>query len=55
MVESDTEKIVARLSAVTRKISAREPDPGRWGLFTMDDWCDLLTVRPQFAVIFEKA
>ena len=26
-----------------------------WELFTMDDWCDLLTSRPQFAKLFEKA
>ena len=42
MVESDTEKIVARLSAVTRKIGARELDPDRWGLFTFEHWCKML-------------
>ena len=26
-----------------------------WELFTMDDWCDLLTSCPQFAKLFEMA
>lgn len=42
MVELDMEKIVARLSAVTRKIGARGPNPGRWGLFTFEHWCKML-------------
>ena len=49
MVESDTEKMVARLSAVTRKIGAREPDQGRWGLFTFEHWCKMLERRPDLA------
>ena len=42
MAESDTEKIVVRLSAVTRKISNQEPDPDRWGLFAFEHWCKML-------------
>ena len=49
MVESDTEKIVARLSAVTRKISDQEPDPDRWGLFTLEHWCKMLKSRRDLA------
>ena len=49
MTESDTEKMIARLSAVTRKISAREPDPGRWGLFTFEHWCKMLERRRDLA------
>lgn len=45
MTESDTEKMVARLSAATRKLSAREPDPDRWGLFTFEHWCKMLERR----------
>ena len=45
MAELDTEKMVARLSAVTRKIDAREPDPDRWGLFTFEHWCKMLERR----------
>ena len=49
MTESDTEKMIARLSAVTRKISAREPDQGRWGLFTFEHWCKMLERRRDLA------
>lgn len=49
MTESDTEKMIARLSAVTRKISAREPDPDRWGLFTFEHWCKMLERRRDLA------
>ena len=49
MAESDTEKIVVRLSAVTRKIGAREPDPDRWGLFTFEHWCKMLERRRDLA------
>lgn len=49
MTESDTEKMIARLSAVTRKISVREPDPGRWGLFTFEHWCKMLERRRDLA------
>ena len=45
MTESDTEKMVARLSAVTRRMGAREPDPERWGLFTFEHWCKMLERR----------
>lgn len=49
MTESDTEKMIARLSAVTRKISARESDPGRWGLFAFEHWCKMLERRRDLA------
>lgn len=45
MVELDTEKMVARLSAETRKIDAREPNPDRWGLFAFEHWCKMLERR----------
>ena len=49
MTESDTEKMIARLSAVTRKISNQEPDPDRWGLFTFEHWCKMLKSRRDLA------
>ena len=49
MVELDAEKIVARLSAVTRTIGAQEPDPDRWGLFTFEHWCKMLECRRDLA------
>ena len=49
MAESDTEKIVVRLSAVTRKISNQELDPDRWGLFTFEHWCKMLERRRDLA------
>ena len=49
MAESEEGKIIARLSAMTQKISARESDPGRWGLFTFEHWCKMLERRRDLA------
>ena len=45
MTELDTETMVARLNAVTRKLCDREPNPDRWGLFTFEHWCKMLEWR----------